>query len=313
MAEMQTDESALEALLRGGHKIPNSCRAGLCQSCLLKSDESFLKQDYDVRVNAQQGLSEQQIQSHHFLSCCCYPQGELFAESPDRNMDWQVEVVGRELLSSTVLELRLKTDGRWLPGQHVLLWKDDHAARPYSIVSHPDHDEIMTLHVHLCPGGIVSNWCHSDVRVGDQLRISPPVGHCVYDAISPDQTFLLVATGSGIVPLYGVIKEALAQAHQGRIHLVWCLATGEEVYLMDELRRLEGQNINFEFNIVERLPGEVTTSTFQPLVEQVKKLKLNLRDSQVYLSGNSLAFDAVAKVSFLAGARRSDIVQEAFE
>lgn len=316
-AEMQCEESVLETLLRAGHKVPNSCRVGLCQSCLLKSDESFLKQDHLVRENAQQGLSDQQILSHHFLSCCCYPQGELFAEKPDRNMDWLVEVTGHELISPSVLELRMKAEGRWQPGQHVLLWKDDLNARSYSIVSHPDRDGVLVLHIALHQHGVVSRWCHAEVKVGDRLRLTEPSGYCVYDVQDSDRSLLMVAVGTGLAPVYGVLQEALAQGHSGNIGVYLCASPHAEPYLCEQLLGLAAHHGQLQVNIVQATPVQAATppnsaSEAQALMDAVKKHHSSLRGTKVYLCGEGAMINDLKKLCFFAGASRHDIVVEEF-
>ncbi|MHC5543815.1 2Fe-2S iron-sulfur cluster-binding protein, partial [Singulisphaera rosea] len=37
--ELNPGETVLEALLREGHPVPHSCRAGACRSCLMRAVE----------------------------------------------------------------------------------------------------------------------------------------------------------------------------------------------------------------------------------------------------------------------------------
>lgn len=315
---VQERESVLEALLRAGHTIPNSCRAGLCQSCLLKSDESLLGQNDVILTEAQQGLSDEQVSTHHFLSCCCFPEETLYAELPDRDADWQAEVVGRQLLSPLVLELSLKTDGRWSPGQHILLWKDKEFARSYSIVSHPRRDGVIILHIRRHTQGVVSRWCHDELAVGDQVRLSPPTGHCVYDIEDSDKPLLLVATGTGLAPVFGVLQEAVAQNHQGQIDLFFGGKRQEELYLLKELRALEAQESRLKVHIVpqDASPTEnlapSKTYTFEKLINAVRHAQKSLRGTKVYLCGAKAAIEPLQKLCFFAGASRNDIVAEEF-
>ena len=67
-------ESVLEALLRQGVEISNSCRAGACQSCLLRAVSRA------VPAVAQQGLKATLVEQGYFLSCVCRPEADLLLE-----------------------------------------------------------------------------------------------------------------------------------------------------------------------------------------------------------------------------------------
>ena len=52
IVDTDADTSLLEALLAQGCEIPNSCRAGACQSCLMQATKG------EIPVQAQAGLKE---------------------------------------------------------------------------------------------------------------------------------------------------------------------------------------------------------------------------------------------------------------
>ncbi|WP_439133416.1 2Fe-2S iron-sulfur cluster-binding protein [Pseudomaricurvus sp.] len=319
LVELQEGESVLEALLRYGHKVPNSCRAGLCQSCLLKGDESFLSQSDSVRSEAQQGLSAQQIQDHHFLSCCCFPEASteqsLRVELPDHNADWIAEVTGHRMLSPLVLEVRLKVEGSWSPGQHVLLWMDDQSSRSYSIASHPVRDGVIVLHIRRHDQGLVSAWCHDVLRVGDRVRLSPPVGHCVYDAECLDKPLLLVATGTGLAPVLGILEEALARQHEERIDLFVGGREAAELYLCDKLLALDKKCSLLNVHIIHPDGGqsdEASSYNYPELIHAIRSSQPSLRGTKVFLCGARSAIKPLEKLCFFAGASRNDIISEEF-
>src|SRR4029453_14677854 len=120
----------------------------------------------------------------------------------------EVAEVRRE--TPRVVSLTLGVPG-WdghLPGQHVdvrLTAEDgDHAERAYSIASVPDGERVE-LTVERLEDGEVSAYLAGELRKGDQLELRGPVGG--YFVWEPDRggPLLLVAGGSGVVPLMAML------------------------------------------------------------------------------------------------------------
>src|ERR1700687_4120801 len=64
-------ESLLDCLTARGHAVPNSCRAGICQTCLMRAVRGT------VPEKAQTGLTTTMMARHLFLACQCFPTEDL--------------------------------------------------------------------------------------------------------------------------------------------------------------------------------------------------------------------------------------------
>src|SRR5882672_11216407 len=98
-------------------------------------------------------------------------------------------------------------------GQHVdvrLTAEDDYQAqRSYSIASAPQ-DTRIALTVDRLDDGEVSPYLTDVLRVGDRLELRGPIGgYFVWD-VALDGPLLLVAGGSGIVPLMAMLRHRVA-------------------------------------------------------------------------------------------------------
>jgi ferredoxin-NADP reductase len=98
-----------------------------------------------------------------------------------------------------------------MPGQHVdirLTAADGYQAqRSYSIASAPGTDGRLDLTVERVEGGEVSPFLHDEVLIGDRFEVRGPIGgYFVWDAQVPDPV-LLVAGGSGVVPLMAMVRH----------------------------------------------------------------------------------------------------------
>lgn len=302
--DLHPGESVLEGLLRSGFRIPNSCRKGLCHACLMHTSGS-------IPAQAQAGLSDLQKEQGLFLSCCCYPPDKTNIKLAERASLLPARVIQKIMLSDSVLQLTLKSDARGLPGQHVLLWKDEVTARPYSIASLPDQAGCLVLHIQRHLHGQVSEWCHDQLQIDDRLTISLPEGHCVYDPHDTEKPLLLIATDTGLAPLYGVLQEALAKHHQGHIDLYHETENASDFYLHNELQQLMTLHSQFTYHPVIKQVND-SAIPHGKLLDNVINCHSTLRGSKVYLAGSPEMIAQLNRQCFMAGAGRSDIVSEPF-
>src|SRR5258708_29061539 len=130
---------------------------------------------------------------------------------------WQLGEVA-ELVQETPRVASLVLDvPAWpghLAGQHVdvRLTADDgyQAERSYSIASPPEEHMLVKLTVERLNDGEVSPYLVDELREGDQIELRGPIGgYFVWEA-SLGGPLLLVAGGSGIVPLMAMIRHRRA-------------------------------------------------------------------------------------------------------
>ena len=132
-------------------------------------------------------------------------------------LSWQLgEVVTTqaETARTKSITLALPTWMGHRAGQHVdvrLTAEDGYQAeRSYSIASPPEEQPRVTLTVERLDDGEVSPYLTEELRVGDKLELRGPIGgYFVWEA-SLGGPLLLVAGGSGIVPLMAMIRHRAA-------------------------------------------------------------------------------------------------------
>ncbi|SDT52369.1 ferredoxin--NADP reductase [Actinoplanes derwentensis] len=100
--------------------------------------------------------------------------------------------------------LVLDADLDYLPGQYLTV-RTPAGARCYSLASAPGTGEAPRITVKRVAGGQVSNWICDRVRAGDTLDMAGPAG--TFTPRSFDDELLLLAGGSGITPIMGIIKS----------------------------------------------------------------------------------------------------------
>jgi ferredoxin-NADP reductase len=132
------------------------------------------------------------------------------------------------------------------PGQHVdirLTAEDGYQAqRSYSIASAPSVDSRIELTIERVAGGEVSPFLHDDVAVGDRFEVRGPIGgYFVWDGAS-DDPLLLVAGGSGVVPLMAIVRHRAAVGSSAPCTLLFSSRTPADIIYGAELETLAARN-----------------------------------------------------------------------
>ena len=132
---------------------------------------------------------------------------------------------------------------RWRSGQHVTLRftiDGREARRTYSISEAPVDGAALRVTVKRVPDGLVSNHVNDRVAAGDRIDVTPPFGGFRLD---PDprarRTCYFFAAGSGITPIYAMIRALLAGEPYSVAHLAYGNADAASIIFREALARLE--------------------------------------------------------------------------
>jgi ferredoxin-NADP reductase len=126
-------------------------------------------------------------------------------------------------------------------GQHVdvrLTAEDGYQAqRSYSIASPPE-DRHVTLTVERLDDGEVSPYLTDALQPGDQLELRGPIGGYFTWQVADGGPLLLVAGGSGIVPLMAMIRHRAAHTSTAQARLLYSSRAFDEIIYRQELTQL---------------------------------------------------------------------------
>jgi CDP-4-dehydro-6-deoxyglucose reductase, E3 len=297
------NESVLDGLTRYGVEIPHGCKSGACQACIMHA------QDGELPAQAQAGLSSAQKELGFFLSCRCTPSNDLCVSLNRSNSNKiATQILAIDLLTPQVTRIRLTRSFDFRAGQYVNIWLDASTVRSYSIASCPSTEDFIELHIQHIPNGRFSEHIARQLNVGDELVLQGPMGECFYTGTDKHQPLLLIGIGTGLAPLYGIIKDALHQGHCGPIHLVLGARLRTGFYLQDALIRLtQNPNVQVDFVCLEESDAGQATDIYSFIRQRYASTK----HQRLYLCGAESFVRKMKKQVFLAGANLRDIHADA--
>jgi ferredoxin-NADP reductase len=160
---------------------------------------------------------------------------------PVPRLQWMTATV-REVIDETPRVRTLLLDVQDWPGhragQHVdmrLTAEDGYQAhRSYSIASAPE-TEGVALTVERIGDGEVSPYLTGEARKGDQFELRGPIGGYFVWTPSLSGPLLLVAGGSGIVPLMAMLRQRARQARPVPATLLFSSRTVADIIYRTEL------------------------------------------------------------------------------
>ena len=302
-------ETVLESLLRKNLDVPYGCQAGYCHACMMQSLDSAPPE------TSQAGLKEALKQQNHFLPCICHPENDMEIALPDHSaVSLESRVIVKEALSKDIIRLILQYEGvlDFRAGQFVNLTRSDGLTRAYSIANPSEKDNRLEFHIRRLPNGEFSAWAYDELAVGESLTLSEAQGDCHYLPDYSDRELLLIGTGSGLAPLYGIVLDALENDHSGSIHLYHGSRNTDGLYLTEVLEQLAANNENFNFTPCisgENVPdgygaGRAENIAFSNIPD--------LKGWTVFLCGHPEMINEAKKRASLNGAPLQNIYSDAF-
>lgn len=239
-----------------------------------------------------------------------------------RFLEWQIATVKAIKLETP----RVKTFTLVLPdwirhtaGQHYdlrLTAPDGYRAqRSYSVASEPERNGEIDLTVEGIEDGEVSSYLHDVLYVGDQIEVRGPIGgYFVWEA-TMTEPLLLIAGGSGVVPLMSMIRHRAAAGARNPASLLYSSRSLEDVIYFNELEKLRAENQGVQvFHTLtrsrpptwkgysRRIDADMLKEVAQPLGKSV----------HVFICGPTLLVESVANQLVKIGIPSNQIRTERF-
>jgi len=136
----------------------------------------------------------------------------------------------------------LKETFQYTQGQYLTLKlyiNDKEVRRAYSMCSSPIEDH-LAITVKRVKKGLVSNYLNDKVSAGQRIEVYPPDGRFFTPLDAGNRkTYYLIGAGSGITPLYSIIKTILETEPMSTIYLLYGNRSEDNILFKDGLAELE--------------------------------------------------------------------------
>lgn len=249
-------ESILEAAIRQGFNLPHSCRGGSCQSC--KSRVTYGHYTYPHGVPW--GLSELDIDAHQCLICVAHADSDMHIISKPIETPAEVQVKRlpcriekKILLCHDVMALHLRLPKvepfQFLAGQYLDILLPDGRRRSFSIANPPHDAELIEIHVRLVPNGQFTSQVFNALPERSLLRLEGPIGN-FFIRKTNRRPIVMMAGGTGIAPLLGMLRDLLENDDDHGLHLYWGARSLRDLYIHDQLLKLASEHERFMYTPV---------------------------------------------------------------
>jgi ferredoxin-NADP reductase len=239
-----------------------------------------------------------------------------------QTLNWEIASVRDIKLETPKVKSFTLTLPMWMrhrAGQHydIRLTAEDgyQAQRSYSIASEPEREGELDITVERINDGEVSTYMHDVLVPGDRIEARGPIGgYFVWEA-TMDDPLLLIAGGSGVVPLMSMIRHRAAAGAKNPTSLLYSSRNFEDIIYYNELESLRSENNGVQVfhtltrsqppdwkGYARRIDQEILKEVAQPLGRSV----------QVFICGPTLLVEAAANMLVKIGVSSNQIRTERF-
>ena len=237
-------------------------------------------------------------------------------------LNWQIASVTKIKPETAKVKSFTLTLPMWMrhrAGQHYDLrfTADDgyQVQRSYSIASEPEREGEIDITVERINDGEVSPYLHDVLVPGDLIEARGPIGgYFVWEAMMTDP-LLLIAGGSGVVPLMSMIRHRTAASGKNPISLLYSSRNFEDVIYFEELEGLRSKDPGLQvFHTLTRSqpPGwkgyarRIDDAMLKEVASPLGK------DLQVFICGPTLMVESAANALVNIGIKADRIRTERF-
>lgn len=244
----------LDAFLRNGVYLPNSCNQGTCGTCKVK----LLSGRVDQPTPPETVLSAEDQAAGYVLACQSTPCSDARIEvpldvgsgprHPLRDLTGDVREI-REIADHTVA-LRVGIDGplEFSAGQYIeILVPGSCEVRQYSMANPPSQSDVLEFHIRRVDGGLATDrWIFDSLEHGHRIEMRGPWGDFVHDP-EADGPMALLAGGTGLAPLKSIALHALSIDPQREIHVYHGVRRRNDLYDVDFWEELAARHAGVHY------------------------------------------------------------------
>jgi len=222
---------------------------------------------------------------------------------------------------SYLLEPVLDHQFRYRAGQFltfIFRHKNGELRRSYSLFTDPDFDKLPGILVKRITNGEISRYLHDNWKEGDMIEALPAMGRFTLPERrdrKPRDIFLFAA-GSGISPLFAILKEVLLKEPQDKVHLFYSNHSIADTIFFQELEDLKAKYphnlcVDYFFSDAKRLEKARLSRI---LIEQMvpERIQNDKKDALFFACGPYAYMQMIEIVLVTMGFDKTAVRKETF-
>jgi CDP-4-dehydro-6-deoxyglucose reductase/ferredoxin-NAD(P)+ reductase (naphthalene dioxygenase ferredoxin-specific) len=252
---VEAGDTILASLLRAGVPFPFSCQAGNCGTCKCE----LISGDVLELEHSEHALAAEERAKGIILAC----RTQVWDDTVVRRIDvedlvlhpsrvMRCRVLELENLTHDIRGLRLAVEAggpmTFSAGQYAEVEFAPGLSRHYSLANTPGEPELV-FHIRQMPGGRTSGHVATQLKVGDKVKVSGPLG-VSYLRDNHRGPVLLIAGGSGLAPIQSILCTLLERSHAAPVTLYFGVRSERDLYHEALLKDLAAQHPNFSYHVV---------------------------------------------------------------
>lgn len=228
--DVEPGGNLLEALRANSVPVSYSCLAGRCGTCRCKVVRGSVLEsggDGPRPLDGEQGFV---LACQTFITEPC----AIEIQEPDEVVVHPARIIKATVASIEdathdikILRLRPSKPLDFSPGQYALLQFTPEHIRPYSMAGLCGDSE-LEFHIRLVDRGRVTSFVADELKVGDSVRVSGPMGSAYLRR--KEGPVICVAGGTGLAPILSIMRGALAEGMRNPVHLYFGVRSERDVY-----------------------------------------------------------------------------------
>lgn len=234
-----------------------------------------------------------------------------------------LELIGFEKCFGDSVKLRLldiSDSIKFITGQYItiILNRDMNLFKSFSIASSPK--ELPELEVVFrITDDEFSNFVKDRLTIGDILFSLPPEGEFTLESAAVEnKNIVLFAIGSGIAPIYSILKTELGNSINRNFILFWGNKNIEKAYYWNEITDL-AKRFQSQFRLINYFTDEQFHSGYKcrmsswTIINELAIQEIDIKNSEYFICGNSQFVKDISKILFTQQVKKEKIHIEKYD
>jgi naphthalene 1,2-dioxygenase ferredoxin reductase component len=310
---VQPGANLLKALQDAQVPMSYSCMAGRCGTCRCRVLDGEVMEGSGEQQRPLDGAQGVVLACQTYITEPCtieIPEPDDVIVHPARIVKATVATIEDLTHDIKRLVLRPAKPVEFSPGQYVQLQFTPEHARPYSMAGLCD-DGLFEFHIRLIPDGRVTGYVANELKVGDAVKVSGPLGSA-YLRRKHEGPMLCVAGGTGLAPILSILRGAIAQGMRNPMHLYVGVRSPRDLYGLPWLEPLKQAHPGLHVHVVVTSGGNPATHRCGLVTDAIEQDHGDLSGWRAYLCGSPPMVEAATVIARRRGIAPEHIHADAF-